>query len=233
MPKYGVCWKNAIKNLQTGCKNLNETIQQNLAILFTNCLLKQLNFLNKTNDCDFLENSDLSEKTNDKCLDIIKSNQNFFITFTEFFTHTQSICFFIQNQIWNENTFELINESKKAQRNLLNMVDKVYNAHIFFVVLRLEFQLGGFHNKVLYSHEDLLKTNENLSSFLNSSVLQISSLFNKLNVETEFQQKALFQLYDRITNVQSYILGKFSNGSENIEFLRSESSLHGAFDSIL
>ncbi len=94
LPKYGNCWKNALLNVNIGYKSLIKDKQSKLAIMFTSFLLKHLDAdladcqkLNLISDENFLK----------KCFELLKNNNNAFVLFTEFFTHTQNICFFLQN----------------------------------------------------------------------------------------------------------------------------------------
>ena len=93
MPRYGSCWKNALKELENGCKHLTDDVQRWLALQFTNCFLEKAG--QTTYPCDHQD--DISV-----CLS--KMNNNGFTAFTNFFTHTQSMCYFLQTQVWQEET---------------------------------------------------------------------------------------------------------------------------------
>ena len=93
MPRYGPCWKNALKELENGCKHLTDDVQRWLALHFTNCFLEKAG--QTTYPCD-------REKDISVCLSMM--NNNGFTAFTNFFTHTQSMCYFLQTQVWQEET---------------------------------------------------------------------------------------------------------------------------------
>jgi hypothetical protein len=93
MPRYGSCWKNALKELEEGCKHLTDDLQRWLALQFTNCFLEKAG--QTTYPCE--NNDDISV-----CLS--QMNNNGFTAFTNFFTHTQSMCYFLQTQVWQEET---------------------------------------------------------------------------------------------------------------------------------
>lgn len=93
MPRYGSCWKNALKELEHGCKHLTDDLQRFLALKFTNCFLEKVG--QTTYPCE--NDEDISV-----CLS--QMNNNGFTAFTNFFTHTQSMCYFLQTQVWQEET---------------------------------------------------------------------------------------------------------------------------------
>lgn len=185
LPKYGECWKNAISNVKNGCKNLNDHIQTNLAIMFTYCLLKHLNYdLSECKTINLLHNDDIS---NSICYEKLKTNSNSFTTFTEFFTHTQNICFFLQNQVWNEQTVALVKESRKTQVDLLHSV-----------------------NKAVEAQQKLIDTNVYLQETINKSAVNVQYVLDEFNQQTKTQQMAIFHLFDRLQQIQTYILGEFT-----------------------
>ena len=93
MPKYGDCWTDAIRKLEQGCKKLTDDVQQSLALQFANCFLEKAG--QKTYPCK--EDSDIRQCFNEM-------NDRAFTAYNNFFTHTQSICYFLQTQIWQEET---------------------------------------------------------------------------------------------------------------------------------
>ncbi len=93
MPRYGSCWRDALNLLQNGCKHLTDDVQRRLALHFANCFLEKAG--QKTYPC--ADNADLKV-----CLRDIDNNG--FTSFSNFFTHTQSMCYFLQNQVWQEKT---------------------------------------------------------------------------------------------------------------------------------
>ena len=185
LPRYGDCWKNAIENVKNGCKGLNDKIQTNLAIMFTYCLLKHLKY--DLVECETIDLDDDDENANLACYEKLKTNQNSFTTFTEFFTHTQNICFFLQNQVWNEKTLELVKESRKTQINLLQTV-----------------------NKAVETQQKLIETNSYLQEMINNSASNVQNVLDEFNQQTKTQQMAIFHLFDRLQQIQSYILGEFT-----------------------
>lgn len=97
MPRYGSCWKNALNELEYGCKHLTDDVQRRLALRFANCFLEKAGQV--TYPCD--NDEDISS-----CLSSMTTNG--FTAFTNFFTHTQSMCYFLQSQAWQESTEDTV-----------------------------------------------------------------------------------------------------------------------------
>lgn len=97
MPRYGSCWKKALQDLEDGCRKLTDDMQRWLALQFTNCFLDKAG--QTTYPCE--NNADISV-----CLS--QMNNNGFTAFTNFFTHTQSMCYFLQTQVWQEKTEDTV-----------------------------------------------------------------------------------------------------------------------------
>jgi len=76
---------------------LTEDVQQSLALQFANCFLEKAG--QKTYPCN--EVSDIR-----KCFDGISDRA--FTAYTSFFTHTQSICYFLQAQVWQVKTEKVV-----------------------------------------------------------------------------------------------------------------------------
>ncbi|KAK3909454.1 Protein GAMETE EXPRESSED 1 [Frankliniella fusca] len=102
MPAFGSCWKTAIARLQSGCQQLDDKIQSEVALSFANCFLEGAGL--PRHDCHGSDKS-LPAKKED-CLKTMHDKA--FIAYTEFFTHTQSMCFFVMSQIWHEETEKTI-----------------------------------------------------------------------------------------------------------------------------
>ena len=103
MPKYGVCWTEALHSLERGCTNLNDQVQSRLALNFANCFLHQAG--QRTYLCG--EKEDIAT-----CLRGIDSNA--FSAYSNFFTHTQNMCQFLQQQIWHQETESAIHDLTKT-----------------------------------------------------------------------------------------------------------------------
>ncbi|XP_047099644.1 uncharacterized protein LOC124717033 [Schistocerca piceifrons] len=95
MPQSGTCWKQAVAALQGGCRQLDEKTHGDLALQFSDCFL-EMSGLEKHN-CQFEDKACLREM-----------NQIAFDTYSKFYIHTQSMCYFLYNQAWHQETEKTI-----------------------------------------------------------------------------------------------------------------------------
>ena len=98
MPRYSKCWTNALKALAIGCKHLDDDMQHRLALAFANC------FLQKTGRETYPCSQDIAIS---ECVGSMKPEA--YNTYTEFFTHTQNICYFLEAQVWQAETKNTVN----------------------------------------------------------------------------------------------------------------------------
>ncbi|CAH0563656.1 unnamed protein product [Brassicogethes aeneus] len=118
LPRYGDCWKRAVEHVNDGCRHLSEDTQSDIALHITNCFLEMSG--HETYNCE------LDKKPNLRGICINSMSDRAFNVYTEFYTHTQNICWFLRGQIWHEtiseNTFKVgkqLEVSSKTQQQLL------------------------------------------------------------------------------------------------------------------
>jgi len=88
-PRYGTCWSTALEALKTGCRDLTEEMQHRLTLAFTDCFLEKIG--RKRIGC--LVDRDVTECTMDMPAEAVS-------VYTQFFTHTQNICFYLEAEAW-------------------------------------------------------------------------------------------------------------------------------------
>lgn len=110
IPKYGECWKKALASLHLGCKELTEDVQQQLALRFTNCFLEKAG----QETYPFEEDDDLQQK-------LSGMSSNGFTAYTNFYTHVQSMCYFLEAQAWHEQTENTMSRWAQLSYLLLQM----------------------------------------------------------------------------------------------------------------
>ena len=93
------CWNEALTQFQSGCKHLSSVDQSRLAIALTNCHLARSG--HPIFPCSQSQSIEECTRSMDKAD---------FIIYTEFFINAVSICFFIRNQRWQEDTELIINQ---------------------------------------------------------------------------------------------------------------------------
>ncbi|EEB17048.1 mitochondrial ribosomal protein VAR1, putative [Pediculus humanus corporis] len=161
IPQFGSCWKNAINDLQLGCKHLSEEIQNDLALKFTDCFLQMsgyepLNCKEPINICP--------QKLSDRA----------FNAYTEFYTHTHSICFFLQSQTWQEEAEKTVNK--------LSLTSLLVSKQL----------------------KEADKNQQKLLKNQNDSLLQQQNLFDKIKImsnELTFSQGKIISIIDGLQNV--------------------------------
>ncbi|KAJ8953959.1 hypothetical protein NQ318_019202 [Aromia moschata] len=113
LPQYGTCWKSAVEHLDEGCRYLSEDTQSDIALHITNCFLEMSG--HETYNCE------LDRKPNLRAICISSMSDRAFNVYTEFYTHTQNICWFLRGQIWHEtiaeNTIKVGKQLKVTAQN--------------------------------------------------------------------------------------------------------------------
>ncbi|KAK5641109.1 hypothetical protein RI129_009656 [Pyrocoelia pectoralis] len=94
LPTYGNCWKSAVEHLEEGCRSLSEETQSNIALHLANCFLEMSG--HESYNCE------LEKKPNLKQICLSSMSDRAFNVYTEFYTHTQNICWFLHGQVWQE-----------------------------------------------------------------------------------------------------------------------------------
>ncbi|XP_018566347.1 uncharacterized protein LOC108907239 [Anoplophora glabripennis] len=166
LPKYGPCWTTAVEHLNEGCRYLSEDTQSDIALHITNCFLEMSG--HQTYNCE------LDKKPNLRAICINSMSDRAFNVYTEFYTHTQNICWFLRGQIWHEtiaeNTLKVGKQLEvtaqnqegllRAQRESLELQEKMLKH-------------GKFIEQVL---EDLYVSSKSHQEILNVMTRSISSL---------------------------------------------------------
>ncbi|KXJ10981.1 Protein brambleberry [Exaiptasia diaphana] len=106
------CWKEAIANLEVGCKKLTDIEQSYLAVDFTNCHLKKSG--RRTYNC-----------SRDKSIEDCTGNMDdtAFNAYTTFFTHTTNICFYLQSQAWQQRTEDTVSKLSKTSEEVAGQLE--------------------------------------------------------------------------------------------------------------
>lgn len=187
---YGECWKEAMSNLHTGCKQLTEDVQSRLALAFANCFLKH------TGIGACLCNDDVSISD---CL--TNCSDRVYSTFTEFFTHTQSVCHYLQHKEWQvemaRTALLLTENSKKISKNLDESA-------------RSQFKILDLQQAALAEQKRSISNGKILTAELMRSRESARDLYNEFKTTTYEQKLLLFEIFDRMRNLQNFVLGEFT-----------------------
>lgn len=191
--RYGECWTKALHILKSGCRHLTDENQRRIGYAFARCHMQA-------------SGRDIPECPKDKpmsfCTDSAAISDIAFNAYTEFFTHTQQICFHLQSQAWHEateNTIARLADNSAEVASHLEQSSKI--AH----------EMITQQNLSLKNQEVLLQNEERLRHSMDKSVLDVQ----KSHAETKTiiqEQRALFsEVFDRVAILQKTVLGEFSS----------------------
>lgn len=99
LPRVGDCWKEALEYLRVSCSELDDEMQARLALAFSSCFSEMVGYPNHICDIGTPVKSCLST------LDDRGMN-----TFSQYFLHTQDMCYYILSEIWHIETNRAVNE---------------------------------------------------------------------------------------------------------------------------
>ncbi|XP_015252772.1 PREDICTED: uncharacterized protein LOC107099231 [Cyprinodon variegatus] len=185
-PRYGGCWARALEHLDMRCKDMTSESQSRVALLFTHCHLS-------SSGRDFPscpEGSEVSRCT--AGMDAVAFN-----TYTEFFTHTHSICHFLQSEAWQsraENTMYRLTETSAGVAEQLQSTKQMAK------------DLMEAQTLALQAQKEILTNGEQLKVTLRDSTEGLQSVFSDLSSVSREQQVALSELFNRISFMQSFLL---------------------------
>ncbi|XP_055523791.1 uncharacterized protein LOC129717716 isoform X2 [Wyeomyia smithii] len=188
LPKYGDCWLHSLAHLRSGCAMLTDLIQMDLALHFTDCFLEMSG--QDRLDC-------LSERTEPlKRLCMSEMSDRAFAVYTEFFTQTQNMCFFLQGQHWQREADKTIHRlSVKSQEvsEQLEIAGKVQQ-----VVLDRQKQGLKLQSKIL-------EIGENVTNTLNVSQNKLDNITLSLIHSAEKHQAVLAELFKEFHLLHNWI----------------------------
>jgi len=106
--RYRPCWTAALESPETGCRQLTEDVQHELALKFVKCFL--LKTAREVSACDDVDKTECTRRMSSEA----------FSVYTGFFTHTQSIRFYLQASEWQITTEETINLLSNTSANVVH-----------------------------------------------------------------------------------------------------------------
>ncbi|XP_023217792.1 uncharacterized protein LOC111620155 [Centruroides sculpturatus] len=189
IPLYGDCWIKAVEELHLGCKQLNEEIQSRLAFSFARCFLLKLGL--KIDPCP--SHVDIAECMKDM-------NERIFTSYTEFFTHTQSICFFLQSQVWQNEVEGTVRKLSATSKRLSYKLELASEKQM--EILKLQ-------SVSLDEQQKMLKSGNDLNSQIEKSRENIKNVFQELKSTTQEHRILIFEVFEQINKLNALILGGF------------------------
>eukprot|EP00079_Xenopus_tropicalis_P029543 XP_012825008.1 PREDICTED: uncharacterized protein LOC100493164 isoform X1 [Xenopus tropicalis] len=187
-PRYGDCWHQALQRVDVGCKRLNEEEQSRIALAFTHCHLER-------SGRDFptcTEQSSIRQCT--RGMDSVAFN-----AYTEFFTHAHSICYYLQNEIWQEQAQDIIlrltvnSDSVAQQLEATNLMAE---------------EMMQAQNATLQSQEEILRNGNMLKQTLQESTLGVKQAFHEMRQSANEQRLLFSEIFNRITYLHQFVVGE-------------------------
>ncbi|XP_054720758.1 LOW QUALITY PROTEIN: uncharacterized protein LOC129230385 [Uloborus diversus] len=187
---YGNCWKKSLEDLHRGCKQLTEESQSRLALSFANCFLEH----SGSTICNCPPDTPVST-----CLR--NSSDRVFSTYTEFFTHTQSICHYLQHREWQERTENTVLKLSKTSEEVSEKLEET---------TKYQTQMLDMQQLALEEQKRLISNGKILNHELQKSRLHARDVYEDLKSTTGEQKLLIFEVFDRIKSLQNLVLGEFT-----------------------
>ena len=138
------CWRRAVSHLNETCRNMSQNSQQKLAIAFANC--HWLSAGRRSYECT--EDMSISECTEEM-------SESAFDVYTQFYNHIEDVCFYLQSQLWQEKTEQLIGDLSDTSHLAVQKMTESLERHKMLEkgqVTKLPYNLTCFH--VLFPRRD-------------------------------------------------------------------------------
>jgi hypothetical protein len=190
IPQYGMCWKASVVFLHEGCRRLTEDTQIDIALKFTDCFMKMSG--HKTYECE-------KHSVREDC--IKNMSDRAFSAFTEFYTHVYNICFFLQSQIWHEQTEKTIDKLSTSSAHVTKQLEEAE------VVQRILLQE---QRESMSVQQELLTNGLSLSEIIHSSQDNLRAVMQEFRTSTLEQKRILFEVFDKLASLQAWAIGEVS-----------------------
>ena len=190
IPRYGLCWKSAVVSLHEGCRRLTENAQTDVALKFTDCFLKMSG--HESYECEnYPVRADCIKNMPDRA----------FNAFTEFYTHVYNICFFLQSQIWHEETERTIDRLFASSAHITEQLEEAEEVQTMLLQQQRE---------SMAVQQELLSNGLSLSEVLHTSQINLQVIMQEFRTSTSEQKKMLFDVFDRLTSLHDWAVGEIS-----------------------
>jgi len=190
LPQYGKCWTRALDLLDAGCRHLTEDIQQRLAVEFSHCFLLKAD--RPTEKCEIDQPVAVCTR---------RMQPEAFQAYSEFYTHTQNICFFLQAAVWQYETEETIERLSDNTATIAQQIDDAKE---------LQSELLRQQNVSLTNQHLLIAGGEELRRTIEDSKIDVRSMMTDLQKTTHEQRALIFEVFDRVSSLRSMVLGEFA-----------------------
>ncbi|XP_048343799.1 uncharacterized protein LOC125428150 isoform X1 [Sphaerodactylus townsendi] len=196
-PRYGLCWTRALGQLDVGCQELDEEWQSRIALAFAHCHLERSG--KSFPPC--APASSIQDCTQD--MDPVA-----FGVYTEFFTHAQSICYFLQNEAWQQRAQDTVLRLTSASEDVAHQLESTN---------QLAEETARAQNATLRSQERILQDGELLRQVLQDSSQGIRQAFQDLQNSAVEQRVVFAEIFNHVAFLHRFVVGK-SNAVYSVLF---------------
>ncbi|KAJ6655348.1 hypothetical protein lerEdw1_005540 [Lerista edwardsae] len=196
-PHYGSCWLGALGQLNVGCRELDEEQQSRIALAFAHCHLQRSG--KRFPPCE--PGSTIRDCT--QHMDPVA-----FGVYTEFFTHVQSICYFLHNEAWQQRAQRTVHRLTSASETVAHQLESTN---------RLAEQAARAQNATLRSQEQILRDGELLRQTLHDSSQGIRQAFQELQDSAVEQRVTFAEIFNRVAFLHHFVVGE-SNALYSVFF---------------
>ncbi|XP_078062159.1 uncharacterized protein LOC144488016 [Mustelus asterias] len=186
LPQYGQCWSQALAKLDRGCRELDQEQQSRMALDFTHCHLERSG--KSFPPCT--ESSSLRECTQD--MDPVA-----FGAYTEFFTHTYSICYYLQSEQWQQQAEDTINRLTVTSDSVASQLE---------VTNQMAQEMLDAQNATLRGQEEILRNGDTLKLTLQQSTQGVQRVFREMQDSTQEQQRVFSEIFHRLSYLHQFIM---------------------------
>jgi hypothetical protein len=192
----GNCWENAVNSMTPTCSEMDEHTQSLFATKLTNCHLKRLGLKEitcKIGDCDLDNNS--------------------FIAYTHFFTHSFDICVYISYTAWQTKTQNTIQALNTAADLSLKALDASQTLAQQISDKQEDVQASVLRSISLHQElqAQLSQSRDEMKDFAIDFMNSSKKFQDEMNKQQEFLSKWFTKLYSSILEIgyiQETILGE-------------------------
>lgn len=201
---YGKCWEDAILKLEKSCRQLDENIQSWLAVAFTHCFLKAsgMDDLLSAETCDSIIQPRQLFSTSlipqlKRCVKSI--DMRIFQTYSLFYVHTQSICFYLHSEQWQKHTENLVD-------NLVQTAQSVSS--------NLNSAVG-----TIQQLEELQHSSLQAQVSLNEELTSAKSSLQSFQEQTKEQRDLIMKILDQFNALSQFLVIEFSANSAIVYYI--------------
>lgn len=192
LPEYGQCWTQAIQQIDATCARLTDKTQASLALKFTKCFMDM-------SGGDAIGDIALCSIDDAECLRQLP--ERVFQAYTQFYTHTQNICFYLMHQVWHTETEQTINLLRTHSQSVSKQLE---------MAGRLQMNLLQQQREGLKVQRELVKHGLNLSDALLESRSSLARLTEQFRNSTIEHGRQLGDVFQRLAQLHNWFVGEYT-----------------------